>query len=433
MTNNTEQTTVDTLTGRGSHNPVSTTRFASGANRPTSADRVDEEDPPDGMRAGPAVFRGNARIQRISRDHDIRLTMTLKTAKNLVLSGMVIAIITIALAEASLRVLHYFHPLSVFYDDSYNRWRRAPGAQDMDIKLNSLGFKDSEFGPKERSVYRIVALGDSFAYGNVPYRNNFLTVLEENLARIGNFEVLNMGIPGIGPSHYLSLLVREGLPLDPDAVLVSFFIGNDIAEGAGRRQHDSVIEHSYLWTAIRYLFLVRRFLENSPKIRGWDAEFYGYCDTCPTLEQSEFLHIATQRASIFFSNLGDTEDKVALSLEPIFEMKRICDTRGIDFFVALVPDEVQVSAPLAALVMQRGYEPYQQYWDAALPNRLLLKHLRSQGIEVLDLLPAFSEYAKEERLYIPRNTHWNIRGNELAGDLIAKWLVDEAGLRRQAH
>lgn len=164
--------------------------------------------------------------------------MTFESARKTILSGMLISLVTITLAEVSLRVLHYFHPMFVFYDDSYNRWWRAPGVQDMDIKLNSLGFKDIEFGPKQRSVYRIVALGDSFAYGNVPYRNNFLTVLEQNLARLGNYEVLNMGIRGNGPSDYLSLLVREGLSLDPDAVLVSFFIGNDITEGASKGQED---------------------------------------------------------------------------------------------------------------------------------------------------------------------------------------------------
>lgn len=164
-----------------------------------------------------------------------------------------------------------------------------------------------------------------------------------------------------------------------------------------------------------------------------DTDYYGYCDTCPTLEHSQFLDIATKRAGIFFSNLRDTEDKVVLSLKSIFEMQKICDVRRIDFFVVLIPDEVQVSEELAALVIKRGYEPYQQYWDSALPNRLLVKHLRSRGIKALDLLPAFAQSAKAERLYIPSNTHWNIRGNELAGDLIANWLVEKADLQRQAE
>ncbi|MDH3638751.1 MAG: SGNH/GDSL hydrolase family protein [Gammaproteobacteria bacterium] len=341
-----------------------------------------------------------------------------------------ISVITIALAEVSLRVLHYFYPMFIFYDDSYNRWRRAPGAQDMDIRLNSLGFKDVEFGAKKGDVYRIVALGDSFVYGNVPYRNNFLTVLEENLAGIGKYEVLNMGIPGIGPSDYLSLLVREGLLLDPDAVLVSFFVGNDITEGASKGQRYSIARYFYLWAVLRYYLWVRPFVEDPEKMPDRDTDYYGYCDTCPTLEQDKYLDIETKRAEIFFSNLSDTEDKVVRALKPIFEMKDLCDDRQIDFFLVLVPDEVQVSEELAAQVMKRGYEPYKQYWDSSLPNRLLIKHLRVQGTKVLDLTSAFVQTAKEEHLYIPSNTHWNIRGNELAGDLIASWLAEEAGIQR---
>jgi len=42
-------------------------------------------------------------------------------------------------------------------------------------------------------------------------------------------ELINMGIPGTNPDHYLALMVHEGLDLRPDLVLVSFFIGNDFS------------------------------------------------------------------------------------------------------------------------------------------------------------------------------------------------------------
>src|SRR5436309_13471021 len=142
---------------------------------------------------------------------------------------IIIFFITFVLAEITLRVYNHFNPIFIFYDRSYNRFRGKPGAPDYDFYLNSRGFKDVEFKPqKEANTYRILALGDSFAFGVVPYQHNYLTLLKQQLnSSDRHIEVLNMGIPGIGPQHYLALFVNEGLQLQPDMVLVSFFIGND--------------------------------------------------------------------------------------------------------------------------------------------------------------------------------------------------------------
>ena len=146
---------------------------------------------------------------------------------------LIIALITIALGELTLRIYNYVDPLPIYYSDSYNRWRGKPHAPDWDsFHLNSRGFKDVEFNTRKAAgTVRILGLGDSFAFGVVPYEYNYLTLVERGLNQSRhNVELINMGIPGIGPRDYLSLLVHEGLALDPDRVLVSFFIGNDFEE-----------------------------------------------------------------------------------------------------------------------------------------------------------------------------------------------------------
>ncbi len=133
----------------------------------------------------------------------------------------------------------------------------------MGIRLNSLGFMDVEFGPKQPVVYRIASPGEFFAYGVVPYRQNYLTVLEDHLNAIGTVAMLNMGIAGIDPKDYFDLLVRERLSQEPDAVLVAFFIGNDITQGAGqaKERNDLARGYSYLWGALRYPIWIRPFVE----------------------------------------------------------------------------------------------------------------------------------------------------------------------------
>ena len=61
-----------------------------------------------------------------------------------------------------------------------------------------------------------------------------------------NVELINMGIPGIGPRNYLSLLVQEGFALDPDRVLVTFFIGNDFDFEAPEKKSRQLFVRSIL-------------------------------------------------------------------------------------------------------------------------------------------------------------------------------------------
>ena len=141
---------------------------------------------------------------------------------------VIIPAITLALLEVTLRVYDRISPSYVLPGDDYNRFRDRPGAPDYDTRLNELGFKDQSISvQKPESVYRVLALGDSFAFGVVPYRNNYLTILEQRLdSDRRQVEVLNFGIPAIGPHDYHAILVKEGLAYSPDMVLVNFYTGN---------------------------------------------------------------------------------------------------------------------------------------------------------------------------------------------------------------
>ncbi len=81
----------------------------------------------------------------------------------------IISLIALSLAEIALRLCHKIYPSYIFYENSYNRFRGKPFADDYDFRLNSRGFKDVERKKeKEPNVYRILGLGNSFAFGVVP-------------------------------------------------------------------------------------------------------------------------------------------------------------------------------------------------------------------------------------------------------------------------
>ncbi len=322
-----------------------------------------------------------------------------------------VALLSLAAGELALRLWHHVRPVPVFFDQSYNRFRGRPGSRDYGFALNSRGFKDLEFGPRRPGSCRVVALGDSHAFGVVPYEDNYLTLLEQRLPSV---EVLNLGIPGIGPVDQHALLVSEGLALDPDLVLLSFCIGNDVEDCRPRRRE--WFEHSHL-TALAHFALVAR-----PRLEGRVVHPQAtYDDDAPTQTEQAFRAIMHRRGAACLLPGGSFELGLDRAVAELAEMRRVCRARGIGFAVVAIPEEYQVDAAvLASLAAGTGVAPGDL--DLARPNRLLGQRLERLGIPHLDLLPRFAEEGRARRLYKPRDTHWNIAGNQLAAEEVGRWL-----------
>jgi hypothetical protein len=79
-------------------------------------------------------------------------------------------------------------------------------------------------------VKRIVVVGDSVAFGSgVDDADTF----SERLQTTGSsFEVANLAVSGYGTDQELLRLEREGLALDPDVVVLSVCLSNDLVDNA---------------------------------------------------------------------------------------------------------------------------------------------------------------------------------------------------------
>src|SRR5262245_15889302 len=332
---------------------------------------------------------------------------------------LIVALITIALAELGLRIYNYIDPLPIFYSESYNRWRGKPFAPEYNsFHLNSRGFNDVEFNTRKAAgTTRILGIGDSFAFGVVPYEYNYLTVIEQSLKQSGhNVELINMGIPSIGPRDYLSLLVHEGFVLDPDRVLLSFFIGNDF-EGQRRK----LISYSYVASVIAYV--LDRWSKFDEQFAPSNAS---YNDDAPTFADDFYLKIELNRSSIFLRDNRKFEGDFAAALFYISEIKRLCDSRNIALTVVLIPDEMQVSQPLQTQVIAASRLAPTSF-DFTLPNRLLRAKFEELKIDYIDLITEFSAHSLNDKLYRRNDSHWNIAGNALAAQLILEHVSAQLG------
>jgi hypothetical protein len=342
----------------------------------------------------------------------------LNTAFRYIRDGIIIFMLTFALLEGSFRLYHYFFPVFIFPDNSDNRFRGKPFDVLFGFKLNSRGFHDTEFQQeKTPGSIRIVGIGDSFVFGAVPYQYNFLTLLEDKMNTLGDrrFEILNMGISATSPREYFSVLVKEALPLKPDAALVCIFVGNDFIEITRK----PVLHHSWVISAFKYVVDLLRYVEPT---KG-HGEHSQYVDEAPSFSDAHFLEIEAMRAEIYDPSSFLLSERLPRVMTWIDEIKTACENNGIQLFVMLIPDELQVDSGLQERVLAKlGTDKDKLDFDR--PNKHLVKELRARNIRYLDLLEPFRLKSRDYRLYKPRNTHCNIAGNRLAADLLYDFLHD---------
>jgi len=104
----------------------------------------------------------------------------------------------------------------------------------------------------------------------------------------------------------------------------------------------------------------------------------------------------------------------------IVQFSRLLARHGVDFLFVPVPTKVEILPDDAATADKAAAGG--AHWAGKVVNpfeRKLLLDLAEQGVETIDLLPAFLA-ARDEPLYQKQDTHWTARGLELAARLVAE-------------
>lgn len=300
-------------------------------------------------------------------------------------------------------------------------------------------FNDSEWQvPKPAGLLRIAALGDSFAYGIVGHQRNFLTELERALgARLERpVEIANLGLPELDPIDYLYLLEQEGLRLEPDAVLVCLYSGNDFRRNRPPSWLDVRRYRTYEFPRRAVLALAeraRRAVERhadaaEPALRRASVLGAGtyLVDDEPTLSTEAYQKIVTDYAEQLRTDAGaDPEviDHIETTLGLLDRIVATAKPRPVA--IAVLPSELQVNPALeVAARAELGLAP--GTLDLDRPFRVVAQHFAGRGVLVIDLRPALASAHRDAPAYHPRDTHWNTRGNAAAAaalaDAIEPWL-----------
>lgn len=350
-------------------------------------------------------------------------------------------IFSLCLGEVALRILLAVLPPppgAYWQADPDCGYRLQPGGPETSDPadpeyINSLGFRDRE-RPVEKpdGTFRVLGLGDSFVYGAVPPAQNFLQVAENKLNASGtvNVDIPLLGCPGWSIENELGLLKTLGLEMQPDLVVVNFYVGNDVTgipvRGTVFRGDLHFNGSSRWWLgALRksrlFMLVEKTFLVNLR--RQWvDRTYESGHDRTVAKESltAEYILIQSRNIRIYGTGPDHGLDGLWRQAEKqLLEVDQVCREAGLPWFLVLIPGEVQVDEDVRKEVLVR-LEINPAECDFDLPQSRLQAFASENGIQLLDLLPAFrGAHDPADRLYIPNNTHWNERGNKLAGEIIA--------------
>jgi lysophospholipase L1-like esterase len=356
-----------------------------------------------------------------------------RTAVRLLLLG-ISALVGLAVAEGAVRLVRPQAVMTVsrglYVPDPPRRYRLQPGFQgritnhaefDIPVSINREGLRGTEIGAKASGGLRILALGDSFAFGvGAEERQTYPARLQEILRSRGvRAEVLNAGAPGFGVPDEVAWFERWGRPLAPDVILVTVFIGNDLQDAAPGPKPAAVagalvVPGEKAGGLSRWLYYHSQLfvLIKNSSLGGSLRHLLGRPEPLETRQQrDEFdLYAKDSESEPVRQGAAATERAVA---------ELAAGAGKARILAILIPSVIQVDPQRWRGNLGRfGLDPSR--YDRARPNAIFRGIFARHGIPVLDLLEPFTvAVAHGRKIYYPLDQHLTPAGYALTASEVA--------------
>jgi hypothetical protein len=368
---------------------------------------------------------------------------------------LVSSVLIISLLEVILRFTHYNILITKY--EGYRYYYIADRNKGYDIKpnvgkfqsnvdeevyfpvwSNALGCFDEPY--KGERDY-ILLLGDSFVHGHAPFADNWGSQLQKLLGH----RVLKCGVDAYGAKQ-------------------EFLKGKEIIEMT--KTSPRLIIVGYLWPSLDrdYIFpnqtVIDGYLVYQKELKDVKTgetvfsrknleEKFGLFSSGPLVKIKNFIKRESiigrlvisavkdkimspsenniyKDISIAFLDFPWIENAWQNNFQNIKSIQSLALENGAQLLIVLIPMKEQVY-------------PFLFDWKSAGldregPNKKLIAYFNRTGIGYIDLLPLFEKYADQtprkflspsKDLYWRYDGHWNIKGNHLAGLLVAKYILEK--------
>lgn len=297
----------------------------------------------------------------------------------------------------------------------------------VEVVTNTLGMRNPKISvEKTKGTKRILFIGDSFTMGwGVKEEDGFVRLTETVLG----VQTINAGFTAAGPSGYYLSLKLDGLRLDPDVVVIGFYLGNDILS---RKDVEWVgVDAQGLPEVVRSK---STYIDATGQLRLKDLPFAYHV---PYLRRSHLFILlmnALFRDTVIpgqESLIADTIcvfnrechdfDQAKSEVKMLFTaMDRMLTARGKKLVVAIIPTHFQVHFNVE--YKTRYHLPLKPS-NRRFLNDEFIEYFTQANIDYVDLLPPLLAKAGQERMYFTQDDHWNEAGHRVAAESIAQKLV----------
>ena len=326
------------------------------------------------------------------------------------------------------------------------RYRHASYEFDYVWANNSLGMRDREHPlRKPPETFRIFVLGDSFIQGyGVLLEETMVHRLETGLNQPGRpaIEVLNGGIFGYSPMLEYAYLHEVIDSLQPDLVIVAFFLGNDVGDDnfyhrtahfAPDGETFSFDDHRWPWS------LIADQLERKSGSDSNEASAASDGGGPPTLRdvlrQSRTLALLKNRFgqrsypehrerefALVREHRGDIRYDLAAVNYPVRTREERLAWWGTSLdYLAKIAALCRAHDARMVLLVIPPLERFLGETDLAEPYDILEDFGRRLSVPVINLLPEFVA-DDPQSLYYKFDRHWNRDGHRVAAGIVERKL-----------
>ena len=405
----------------------------------------------------------------------------------LVFAGIVIGCF---IAELALRVAGYQYP-EFYQRDEVRGVSLLPGAAgwyrkegEAYVRISSDGLRDQEHTiTKPQNTFRIAVVGDSYCEAfPVSLEEAFWSVMGRRLEECGvvsgkKIEVINFGVSGYGTAQELLTVREKVLKYSPDLVLLAVTTNNDITDNSRLlKRTDDVPYFVYNGDQLTlddsfknsraFLFSnsrIGRFgiwlRTHSRLIQAITQGHHGFkillaswrakrsqaeppqsarpAQPGGTAKGPEKGDVFARSAELGVDNLVYLEPNNAVWNDAwrvteglIVQMRDEVTRSGAKFVVATLSNGPQVLPDAEA---REVFKSRFGITDLFYPDNRIKSLGAREGITVITLAPELQVFAEHNNVFLHGfgenigNGHWNVTGNRVAGELIAKKIC-EGGL-----
>jgi hypothetical protein len=344
------------------------------------------------------------------------------------------------------------HPVYGLYPRAFARTWNKTDEFAAYIRLNSRGLRGAEIQvPKPPDTLRVLVLGDSLMFAaQLPDEQTFSVLLQTRLQSLfgpRTVEVINAGVEGWGTGHEYAFWEYEGRALEPDLVILAFFVGNDIEDNtyetdSHKNQAGRVY---YTLDASDRLQRLPVTMPEQPTTRAAlnalraHSELVNLVEVWPhhlrdLWKGDRSGEPARRGLGVFRREPSPTIQRSWIVTEALLrELQRSVTATGAGFMVMAVPSPAQVHPDAREIWDLRGKDD-ERFLDWKLPSQRLSGIAARQRLTMLDLRETFVRAAKQSavRLYFPVDQHWTAAGHERAAAAASAYLAGQALLPGQA-